>query len=212
MSIGKLVIIIFAAVAIFLFAPLFYARASVVDLGTVGATYSIQEQDALAQIQNKLKQYDFSNFFTKQRFLDSFHRYEERISTDLPIAKEHKIYRVDMTYTLPYDIPDGKGGILYPKGYTFNPLDYIRIPFVYVIINAEDKKQIVWFKKSRYYNEVKSMPMIIKGDVLTIQEQLKVPVFYADKRIVKRFQLKAVPSIAYQKGGEFYVEEIPVKY
>jgi conjugal transfer pilus assembly protein TraW len=183
-----------------------------VDLGTVGATYPIQEQDALVQIQNKLKQYDFSKFFTKQRFLDSFHKYERRISTDLPAAKEHKIYRVNMTYTLPYDIPDGKGGILYPKGYTFNPLDYIKIPFVYVIINAEDKKQIVWFRKSKYYNEIKSMPMIVKGDVLTLQEQLKIPVFYADKRIVERFQLKAVPSIAYQKGDDFYVEEIPVKH
>jgi len=208
-SIGKLVVIIIFTITILLFAPLSYA--SVVDLGTVGATYPIQEQDALIQIQNNLKQYDFSKFFTKQRFLDSFHKYEERISTDLPTTKKHKIYRVDMTYTLPYDIPDGKGGILYPRGYTFNPLDYIKIPFVYVIINATDQKQIVWFKKSKYFNKIKSMPMIVKGDVLALQEQLKIPVFYADKRIVKRFQLKAVPSIAYQRGSDFYVEEIPVK-
>ncbi len=207
MRVGRLtmLLIIFAVIV----TPFTCARA--VNLGTVGATYPILEEDALVQIQNKLEQYDFSKFFTKQRFLDSFHRYEERISTDLPTAKEHKIYRVDMTYTLPFDIPDGKGGILYPKGYTFNPLDYIKIPFVYVIINGEDKKQVDWFKKSKYFKKVESMPMIVKGDVLALQEQLKIPVFYADKRIVKRFQLKAVPSIAYQRGGDFYVEEIPVK-
>jgi len=26
-----------------------------------------------------------------------------------------------MTYTTEIDVPDGKGGVLYPKGYTFNP-------------------------------------------------------------------------------------------
>ncbi|AEA33619.1 conserved hypothetical cytosolic protein [Hippea maritima DSM 10411] len=181
-----------------------------VNLGTYGATWPIKEQDALKQILSGLKHYNYRKILNKQVFTSAFHRYEERLSTDLPRSKKHKIYTVDMTYTLPFDIRDAKGRIIYPRGYKFNPLDYIKVPFVYVIINGNDKKQVSWFMHSKYYNKVKSMLLICKGDVITLEKKIKMPVFYADKRIIKKFNLKVVPSIAYQKEDKFYVEEIPL--
>jgi len=38
-------------------------------------------------------------------------------------------------------------------------------------------------------------------------EKLKRPAFYADARIVKRFQLKAVPAVIVQKGTVMEVRE-----
>ena len=181
-----------------------------INLGTYGATWPIKEKDALVQIKNALRKKDWRKFFTKKRFLEAFHEYEDRLSTDLPEAKRHVVYAVDMTYTLNYTIRDAYGNVLYPKGYTFNPLDYIKVPFVYVIINGDSKKQVEWFMHSKYYNKIKSMLLICKGDVLTLEKKVKMPIFYADKRIIRKFDIKAVPSIAYQKGDKFYVEEIPV--
>ena len=181
-----------------------------VNLGTYGATWHIKEKDALVQIINGLKNKNWHKFFTKKRFLNAFHEYENRLSTDLPESKRHVVYTVDMTYTLNHTIRDAKGNVLYPKGYTFNPLDYFKVPFVYVIINGESKKQVNWFMHSKYYNKIKSMVLICKGDVLTLEKKVKLPIFYADKRIIKKFDIKTVPSIAYQKGDKFYVEEIPV--
>jgi len=181
-----------------------------VNLGTYGATWPIKEKDALVQIINALKHKNWRKFFTKKRFLEAFHEYEERLSTNLPEAKKHIVYTVNMTYTLPFTIRDARGNVIYPKGYTFNPLDYLRVPFVYVIINGGSKKQVKWFMHSKYYNKIRSMLLICKGDVLTLEKKIKMPVFYADKRIIRKFNIKAVPSIAYQKGDKFYVEEIPV--
>ena len=183
---------------------------SCINLGTYGATWQIKEKDALVQIMNGLKHKDWHKFFTKKRFLDAFHKYEDRLSTNLPTSKKHIIYNVNMRYTLNHTIRDAKGNILYPKGYTFNPLDYFKVPFVYVIINGDDKKQVKWFIHSKYYNKIKSMILICKGDVLTLEKKVKLPIFYADKRIIKKFDIKTVPSIAYQKGDKFYVEEIPI--
>ncbi len=181
-----------------------------VNLGTYGATWSIKEKDALTQIINNLKHKNWRKFFTKKRFLEAFHDYENRLSTNLPESKRHVVYTVDMRYTLNHTIRDAKGDVLYPKGYTFNPLDYFKVPFVYVIINGDSKKQVDWFMHSKYYNKIKSMLLICKGDVLTLEKKVKLPIFYADKRIIRKFNIKAVPSIAYQKGDKFYVEEIPV--
>lgn len=181
-----------------------------VNLGTYGATWPIREKDALTQIMNTVKHYNWHKIFNKQNYLNAIHRYEERISTDLPRARKHVIYTVDMTYTLQRDIKDAKGNIIYPKGYTFNPLDYVHMPFKMVVINADDKAQVNWFTHSKYHNRIKTMLLICKGDVLSLEKKVKMPVFYADKRIVYRFHLKAVPSVIYQKGDEMYVEEIPV--
>ena len=41
-----------------------------------------------------------------------------------------------MTYTTEIDVPDGKGGILYPKGYTFNPLEYLTYSKTIIVING----------------------------------------------------------------------------
>lgn len=194
-----------------LFVFVIAARSSAcINLGTYGSTWPIKEKDALVQIKNALKKKNWRKFFTKKRFLEAFHEYENRLSTNLPEAKRHVVYTVDMTYTLNYTIRDASGNVLYPKGYTFKPLDYFKVPFVYVIINGKSKKQVNWFIHSKYYNKIKSMLLICKGDVLTLEKKIKMPIFYADKRIIRKFDIKAVPSIAYQKGDKFYVEEIPV--
>lgn len=62
-------------------------------------------------------------------------------------------YYVDPTYTLQQDIPkvDRNGnviGILYPKGYVFNPLEYIRMaPPPIVAFDACNKKELEIAKK-----------------------------------------------------------------
>ncbi len=59
-------------------------------------------------------------------------------------AKENQIKYIDPTYTLDRDIPRynqfGKlEGILYKKGYSFNPIEYMKaLPPDFIIFNACD--------------------------------------------------------------------------
>ncbi len=115
---------------------------------------------------------------------------------------------VDMSYVLPFDIPDGKGGILYPKGYTYNPLDYVQYTKTIVVINGDDRGQVAWFKASGYAERYDVALMLSQGSYVTVGKELKRPVFYADERVVKRFKLQAVPSVVKQSGRLMEVAEI----
>ena len=58
-----------------------------------------------------------------------------------PAATEHKVRQVIPFFALSFDIPDKDGNILYPAGYTFNPLEYLRLPSRLIIV-AEN--QLDW--------------------------------------------------------------------
>jgi len=131
--------------------------------------------------------------------------------TALRTAEKNTTFTVDMTYILQHDIPDGKGGILYPKGYTFNPLDYVVFPNTLIFINGSDRRQVEWFKASTYYKDPKVMLLITDGSFKELSEELKRPVYYAKREIVERFKLRAVPSVVVQKGRNMEVREIAIK-
>ena len=92
------------------------------ELGNFGMTYRIAERDALTEIEERAKQVDWHKVLDKRK-IENYQGPPDRVR--LPRAKRNRSFQVDMTYTTEIDVPDGKGGILYPTGYTFNPLDYI---------------------------------------------------------------------------------------
>ncbi len=109
------------------------------------------------------------------------------------------------------DVPDGKGGILYPKGYTFIPLEYVVYPKSIVIINGNDPEQLQWFVSSEYATRLDVTLLLTEGRHPVVAKRLNRPLFYADRKIIDRFRLKAVPSIVRQKGRFMEVSEIDVR-
>jgi len=198
-------------IALFIFLCPNLAIASTHVLGAFGRTYSIIERDALEEIKEHASKIDWHKHFNKEKAERAVKNYQPEKMTALPRATENRTFSVDMTYTLDFDIPDGKGGILYPKGYTFNPLDYVQLPNILVVINASDKKQVEWFESSQYINDYKTMCLITEGKFWTLSQELQKPVFYANKQIVERFKLKAVPSVVQQKGQYMEVKEFDVE-
>ena len=188
-----------------------HAIASTHVLGTFGRTYSIIEIDALEEIKQHASKIDWNKHFNKEKAETAVKNYQPENMTALPRATENRTFSVDMTYTLDFDIPDGKGGILYPKGYTFNPLDYVQLPNILVIIDASDKKQVEWFESSQYINDYKTMCLITGGKFWALSQKLQKPVYYANKQIVERFKLKVVPSVVQQQGQYMEVKEFDVE-
>ncbi|MEW6419882.1 MAG: hypothetical protein AB1480_17495 [Nitrospirota bacterium] len=181
------------------------------DLGVVGATYSIAEKDALQEIDERARQIDWGKYLNKDKMEKLVKKFKPEDMIKLKNAERNTTFTVDMSYILQYDIPDGKGGILYPKGYTFNPLDYVVFPNTLVFINGADRRQLEWFRASTYYKDHKVMLVITDGPFEEISEELKRPVYYAKKEIVERFRLKAVPSVVTQNGRNMEVKEIAIK-
>ncbi len=181
-----------------------YAQAKV--LGTVGKVYPIAEPDALEEIEERAKMIHWKSILDKERPED----FRPSTLVRLPRAQQERSFLVDMTYTLNFDIPDGKGGLLYPKGYSFNPLDYMPLNQTLVILDGEDADQIAWLQNSSLVNHPNTIILLSSGSFSKVSKTLGRAVFYADRRIVDRFNLKVTPSIVSQRGRHMEVKEIEI--
>jgi len=177
------------------------------DLGVVGKTYRISERSALEEIKERAARVDWKRHLAKIK--PEKYRPADRVV--LPRATKASRRLVDMTYTLDVDIPDGKGGILYPKGYAFNPLDYVKYPRTLVLINPEDKAQLKWFASSEYAKRFDVMLLITDGSYVDVANSMKRVAYYADSRLIKKFAVKALPSVIRQSGRTMEVREYVVK-
>jgi conjugal transfer pilus assembly protein TraW len=175
---------------------------------TCGRTYSIAEKDAITEMKQAASRVNWKKIMTGKTNEDKIRNYKPKNLEKLPQTKQRNQFYTDMTYTLPYDIPDGKGSILYPKGYTFNPLDYTNLHEILIFIDGTKKKQVQWFKTSGYANRLGVKLLITAGNYYTLGKTLNQSVFYADKTMIDRFQLEHVPSIVNQINNKMLVTEI----
>lgn len=174
------------------------------NLGTAGATYGIAERDALAEIEEKAKGIDWKRVITRKS-IEEYDGPQDRVR--LPRAGRDRSFPVEMTYTLQMDVPDGNGGVLYPKGYTFNPLDYVAFARTLVVINGSDPEQVKWFAGSEYRGRIDVMLILTEGPYRSLGKKLDVPLYYADSLLIERLRLAAVPSIVRQEGRVMVVHE-----
>jgi conjugal transfer pilus assembly protein TraW len=177
------------------------------DLGSFGRTYPIAERDALREIEERASQVDWNKVLDRKK-VENYQGPPDKAA--LPRAQKDQVRLVDMTYTSEIDVPDGKGGILYPKGYTFNPLDYITYPKTIVVLNGKDRQQLSWFKDSEYNGRVDVTLLITEGMSAVVTKKVNRTVSYANISVINRFQLKVVPCVIKQKGRYMEVTEVAV--
>lgn len=189
----------------------FVPRADAVVVGQAGATYPIIERDAMSELMERVRQVDWKRWMSGLRHDVEAYRPSDLPEEKLPRARHDVAFMVDPTYTLPFDIQDGKGGILYPKGFTFNPLDYVSLPGTIIFIDGADKKQVSWFKKSPYARSGAVMLLLTGGSYMKVERELGRPVFYADDQIVKRFDITALPAVIFQRGKLLEVAEFEIE-
>ena len=187
-----------------------YIEALAKDLGTYGATYPIMEGDAISQMKKAIAGYDWGKFKRKQR--EEINNYKPKDLVDLPTVREDKVFKVDMTGSIKEDIIGRDGVVIYPKGYRYNPMEYVFMRRIIVFINGKDEKQIEWYKQSPYPTDMRTMLLITDGSYLNVRKKLKaLQVYYASKEIIERMGIKAVPSVAVQRGTELEVREYALK-
>ena len=182
-----------------------------VDLGVVGKTYPIVERDASDELKERVKSVNWQKMLEKNG-IERMKKYKPDTIKSLPRATEDRVRMVSMNYTLEFDITDGKGNIIYPKGYMFNPLDFMTYTRIIVVINGADRDQVEWFKKSPYYKKSNVMILITDGNYYDLSGELGQPVYFAHEKIVSRLQLNHVPSVATQKKRMMEVSEIDVDH
>lgn len=172
-------------------------QALAVEPVQVGKTYAIQEEDALVEIERRASTVDLQ---TKNQ--EEVKQWALGQSVHLKNATEDRRYRVDMSYTLDTDIPDKNGVVVYPRGYSFNPLDFMQLPYRIGVIGA-GKEQLQWARQQG--DGV--LWLASDADPWTLSGELGQPVYLYTEEVAKRLKVQAVPAILEQKGSELWAQE-----
>lgn len=175
-----------------------FAALLVLSLVVGAKTYKIAEPDLLKEMEDRAKSVDIEGIRKKleervKNFVPDWLTYLE------PAEKGYK-YEVDMMYELEFDIPrvneNGEViGVLYPKGYKFNPLKYLKVPPpVLIVFNPERELEVKYAKKIKNKYGRRQL-LIVKGDVKEAIKKFKEPVYYLHRLLVNRINLKNTLSI-----------------
>lgn len=176
-------------------------------------TYPIIEQDMTEAAKSYAETEEFKHKFEEwgSKKQDQILNYS---GVSLPKAPDNSSYEVSYSYTLPRDIPrvDMAGnitGVLYPKGYTFNPLLYLVQPPPPMIIfnpcdNSEKTFVDTYLKNENMYNKM----LISTGCALKDIKGYGEFVYPLAQKIVDKFKLRSTVSIVSVDivKGVFYVQ------
>jgi len=184
------------------------AESKIHAIATGGVVYPIAEINAAQLIKEKVEanKDKLEQAFDKKKFKQQVLNYKPKnLSIVLQSALKDKTFYPNPNYTLDKDILDNNNNILYKKGYTFNPLEYITLTDRYVFLDYTNKKQVHWFKNTKLAKDITTRIILTNGNYTEAMKEFKREVFYASDILIKRFGLEATPSVIQQDGKRIKV-------
>ena len=176
----------------------------IVRLEPVGPTSAVVETDLGDELRQRAINVDVEQLrHTKAR-------YQPANLHVLPRATKDTTTVVDLTHTLEQDVQDANGQVLYPAGFTFNPLRYVFLSGALVVIDGSDPEQVAWFKGSPYAANRRALLLLSGGLAAPLRDELRRPVAYLTEDIARRLQLRAVPSVVMEQDQHLTVREVRI--
>ena len=189
-------------IALLLVAAALVAGMAKAATSTIGRTWPIAEPDALAEIEAKAA--------TLPSMVENFGpRSKWSAMRAASLGKSIRTARRSVVpfYTLATEIrlPDGK--LLYPAGFTFNPLTYVSLPQRLVIAHAHD---LDWALRTAAPTDwillaANGQP---SADPIALGEKVGRPLYILEERVKERLGLTVAPVIVRQVGQKLELTEI----
>lgn len=170
---------------------------------TIGRTWPVAEPDALSEIEAKVATLprDMSKAFGPRK------KWSALKAADLAPATADRIRSVVPFHTLDFDIrlPDGK--MLYPKGFTFNPLTFVRMPQRLVVVHPRD---LAWALRTARASDFILLSALggENGDAITLSEKTGRAIYILEERVKARLGLTVAPVIVAQQGARLVLIEV----
>jgi len=172
--------------------------------GNVAVSYPIKEEDASTLFQRKapLLEKKIKEYVDSGKIYDKFKltRYDGTFGH----AKKKNVYYLDMTYTLPDDIRDHNGQVIFQKGYAVNPLDMISIK-KYIFIDGNRPEEVALALAGNYRSII-----LMSGDAYELAKKHKTQFYHADDSLIQAFKIENVPLIVEQEGRLIRATELPI--
>ncbi|MBB6117750.1 conjugal transfer pilus assembly protein TraU [Rahnella inusitata] len=162
----------------------------------IGQVYSIDEPDAMTEIQQRVENVNWEKELNKNR--NDWGAFK---GVRLPSAQEDRTRTYIPFYTSTVDVPDKEGRILYPKGYTFNPLAYVKLPQRIVVVSPGQED---WLKD---HTTDSDMVLFTHGDVVNKGKDIDRTVFILDDAVRQRLDIRVTPTIVHQEEAHLVIQE-----
>ena len=191
------------------------------DLGVQGPVYEIEERDLIAEMQDRASQIDW-----KAKKDGAVKRAWMNLNVPRTYkADKYRIRQIDPTFTLSQDIKNVEGKVVAAKGTTINPLTLREFNRLMVVFDGTDPKEIDFVYQS--LNKWTGQHKIKKENVRLILSEIdrengtkeheklnntfNTQVYMLNLDITRSFKVEKHPSIVYQEGDHFVVEEFKVE-
>lgn len=190
-------------IAALLAGALLLAATAHAGTSTIGRTWPIAEPDALAEIEARAARQPASiaGQFGPRTGWSALK------GAQLGTARTNRVRSVVPFYSLDFDLRLPGGKVLYPRGYTFNPLTYISLPQRLIVVHPAD---IAWAARTAALTD---WILLTAGgpkddDALSLGEKLGRPVFILEERVKQRLGLTVAPVIVRQVGTRLELSEV----
>ncbi len=171
-----------------------------------GSTYTIEEPDILALIEQRLANMDWQKQVEQAR-AGVFRR---STGSALPQAVEDDSYLVDLTVTVNQDLAGAAGEVFAYQGESVNPFDYMTVQTRYVFFDANSAAQRrvarEWMAAHPYTQLISTLPVEAADERRAMLAEMGQPVHEINAALISRFALRAVPAVAYQEGRMLRVD------
>lgn len=174
---------------------------------TIGRTWPIAEPDALAEIEQRASALPpgLGSKFGPRATWSAMH------SAQLATARVSKVRRLVPFHTLDMDITLPDGRVLYPRGFTFNPLTYLTLPQRLVVVHARDLGWALrtaaptdWILLASGADDVGAAG----SDPIRLAERAGRPLFILEERVKDRLSLTVAPVVVRQVGKSLELTEV----
>nr|WP_261936737.1 conjugal transfer protein TraW [Sphingomonas bisphenolicum] len=163
---------------------------------TIGRTWPIAEPDAMSEIEARVANApDMAAKFGPRA------NWSALKAASLGPAPADRTRSIIPFYTVDEEIRLTDGRVLYPRGFTFNPLDYVSLPQRLVIVHPRD---LSWALKAARFTD---FILLTAGDALELSERTGRPLFILEERVKERLGLTVAPVIVAQEGNKLVLRE-----
>lgn len=178
------------------------------DLGVQGDLWPVQEQSMLSLIHQRLESMEASGQLAemqtqfKERVVQNTLRPKpvEGLQTD---TRSHT-HRVDPTVSVTADMADQNWRIFARKGQRINPLDTVSLAGPLYFLDADDERQVAWFKQQPA--ELNRKVILVGGNIRDATKALNTRIYFdQDGTLSRRFGLTWIPAVVRQDGSSLVV-------
>lgn len=183
------------------------------DLGQLGETMPIAEEDLLKVMMSKLQQLEQTGELQQhQQYIQNKvkQRVVEPVANKLPETVKQREFYYDPTITVEEDLLDHQGNIFRRKGEQINPLNTYSFKEPWLFFDANSKRQKQFALKKLKNSKLKLI--LIAGKPLDLMQEIKQPVYFDQFGwLIKKFNITQVPALVEQQGKKLKITEIELE-